>query len=63
MDTVLKLVCFLFWLAAATIGILFPDRDWRIPFIIASITISAIMGIFACADLRKRSCHGKEENA
>ena len=58
-STVLLILCTLFWLASAVMGIIFPDHDWRISFIIASATLSAMMGILAVSDIRNAR---KEKN-
>ena len=52
LSTVLLILCTIFWLASAIMGIIFPDHDWRVSFIIASATLSAMMGIIAVSDIR-----------
>ena len=52
-NIVCAVICAVFWLAAAILGIIFPDRDWRISYVIASFTLCVIMGIYAGSNLRK----------
>lgn len=53
LTAVLYIICSLFWLAAAILGIVFQNHDWRISFIIASFALSAMMGIFSVAEIMR----------
>ena len=60
-SNVLFILCALFWLASAVMGIIFPDHDWRVSFIISSVTLSVMMGIIAVSDIR-RNHEGKDDD-
>ena len=38
----LTLLCVLFWSAAGVFGLIYPDKDWHISFVIASFTLAWI---------------------
>jgi len=47
LNTIFLILCTLFWVAAAVLGIVWPEHDWRISFIITSSALAYLMGITA----------------